>query len=164
MLPEHRGIPLPRGELKRGQNHRLKVLGHESSECDGGLWATAPLVEWLKMGVQQLASRTPGRDFTDRPENLRAQHSGQSAVRPDHVFPPACHPHFSSPTSDKQTTDRKSTRLNSSHVRISYAVFCLKKKNILETAARRPPTNYADDRNQAIGTHQCRFRREALPK
>src|SRR5690554_5002189 len=29
--------------------------------------------------------------------------------------------------------DRKSTRLNSSHVRISYAVFCLKKKT-------RPPT------------------------
>src|SRR3989442_2987402 len=27
--------------------------------------------------------------------------------------------------------DRKSTRLNSSHVRISYAVFCLKKKNLL---------------------------------
>src|SRR5436305_3553847 len=26
--------------------------------------------------------------------------------------------------------DRKSTRLNSSHVRISYAVFCLKKKNL----------------------------------
>src|SRR5690625_6017667 len=26
-------------------------------------------------------------------------------------------------------TDRKSTRLNSSHVAISYAVFCLKKKN-----------------------------------
>src|SRR6266498_5621208 len=26
------------------------------------------------------------------------------------------------------TEDRKSTRLNSSHVRISYAVFCLKKK------------------------------------
>src|SRR5690554_7134207 len=27
-----------------------------------------------------------------------------------------------------QVPDRKSTRLNSSHVRISYAVFCLKKK------------------------------------
>src|SRR5690349_24498151 len=26
--------------------------------------------------------------------------------------------------------DRKSTRLNSSHVEISYAVFCLKKKNL----------------------------------
>src|SRR5690606_41580681 len=28
----------------------------------------------------------------------------------------------------KQALDRKSTRLNSSHVKISYAVFCLKKK------------------------------------
>src|SRR3712207_8614959 len=28
--------------------------------------------------------------------------------------------------------DRKSTRLNSSHANISYAVFCLKKKNITE--------------------------------
>src|SRR5206468_12781309 len=30
--------------------------------------------------------------------------------------------------SEKQGTDRKSTRLNSSHDQISYAVFCLKKK------------------------------------
>src|SRR5690554_7315174 len=29
---------------------------------------------------------------------------------------------------EAQIQDRKSTRLNSSHVRISYAVFCLKKK------------------------------------
>src|SRR5436305_15118403 len=29
--------------------------------------------------------------------------------------------------------DRKSTRLNSSHVRISYAVFCLKKKKTMTT-------------------------------
>src|SRR5699024_11058328 len=29
--------------------------------------------------------------------------------------------------------DRKSTRLNSSHVSISYAVFCLKKKKIMKT-------------------------------
>src|SRR3712207_8642393 len=28
-----------------------------------------------------------------------------------------------------ETPDRKSTRLNSSHANISYAVFCLKKKN-----------------------------------
>src|SRR3989442_4591807 len=31
--------------------------------------------------------------------------------------------------------DRKSTRLNSSHVRISYAVFCLKKKTTMATSA-----------------------------
>src|SRR5690606_39936922 len=30
----------------------------------------------------------------------------------------------------EEDLDRKSTRLNSSHVKISYAVFCLKKKNI----------------------------------
>src|SRR5436305_5450225 len=36
--------------------------------------------------------------------------------------------------------DRKSTRLNSSHVRISYAVFCLKKKKQSETVeAHRSP-------------------------
>src|SRR5260221_1209092 len=29
------------------------------------------------------------------------------------------------------STDRKSTRLNSSHTVISYAVFCLKKKNMI---------------------------------
>src|SRR5256885_10473388 len=33
--------------------------------------------------------------------------------------------------------DRKSTRLNSSHLVISYAVFCLKKKKRLSQAARR---------------------------
>src|SRR5207302_9088006 len=38
---------------------------------------------------------------------------GKSAQFPLHVWLP----------------DRKSTRLNSSHVKISYAVFCLKKKN-----------------------------------
>src|SRR5690625_6227584 len=33
---------------------------------------------------------------------------------------------------DDYTADRKSTRLNSSHVAISYAVFCLKKKKYIE--------------------------------
>src|SRR5215813_14769050 len=35
-------------------------------------------------------------------------------------------------------TDRKSTRLNSSHVRTSYAVFCLKKKKIKHLVAPVP--------------------------
>src|SRR2546427_6436312 len=33
----------------------------------------------------------------------------------------------------KTRLDRKSTRLNSSHSQISYAVFCLKKKNVTDT-------------------------------
>src|SRR5437870_3378610 len=37
-------------------------------------------------------------------------------------------------TPDQAGVDRKSTRLNSSHVAISYAVFCLKKKKKIERA------------------------------
>src|SRR3712207_7152337 len=37
--------------------------------------------------------------------------------------------------------DRKSTRLNSSHANISYAVFCLKKKNIKLIPVPRTPHN-----------------------
>src|SRR5258708_26162824 len=41
----------------------------------------------------------------------------------------------------KDVQDRKSTRLNSSHQIISYAVFCLKKKN--RTTRSAPGTNTA---------------------
>src|SRR5256885_3455135 len=44
---------------------------------------------------------------------------------------------------DKRTTevsDRKSTRLNSSHLVISYAVFCLKKKKFHKTPPRASRT------------------------
>src|SRR5436305_11170815 len=37
--------------------------------------------------------------------------------------------------------DRKSTRLNSSHVRISYAVFCLKKKKKDMRVNHKPPVD-----------------------
>src|SRR5690606_41170421 len=35
--------------------------------------------------------------------------------------------------------DRKSTRLHSSHVKISYAAFCLKKKQLLLACSATPP-------------------------
>src|SRR2546421_8347708 len=38
-------------------------------------------------------------------------------------------PHPGEILRDREDRDRKSTRLNSSHDQISYAVFCLKKKN-----------------------------------
>src|SRR5699024_12800178 len=40
-----------------------------------------------------------------------------------------------------ERTDRKSTRLNSSHVSISYAVFCLKKKNSTRKIVNRRTLN-----------------------
>src|SRR5690625_6727867 len=48
----------------------------------------------------------------------------------------------SASSSDPHERDRKSTRLNSSHVAISYAVFCLKKKNqLLRKKHERNQTN-----------------------
>src|SRR3989442_9819861 len=60
----------------------------------------------------------------------------------------------SAPASSRSSArrDRKSTRLNSSHVRISYAVFCLKKKKsppspppfslYPSTPSRQPPSHH----------------------
>src|SRR5438876_6572480 len=62
-----------------------------------------------------------------RPALLLALDEDQRIVGADHVARGAF------------CADRKSTRLNSSHPSISYAVFCLKKKN--ETPTRSPSTN-----------------------
>src|SRR3712207_8749904 len=59
------------------------------------------------------------RDAGGRPgDHLPVDHRGDRARRPDLAVP---------------GQDRKSTRLNSSHANISYAVFCLKKKNKSDT-------------------------------
>src|SRR2546430_4328427 len=50
--------------------------------------------------------------------------------------------------------DRKSTRLNSSHSQISYAVFCLKKKN-----RRRLQRIFPGGRHQRRRLTQCRVLR-----
>src|SRR5204863_3150591 len=47
-----------------------------------------------------------------------------------------------------EARDRKSTRLNSSHVEISYAVFCLKKKKKKNINTRE---EYAADNMETIG-------------
>src|SRR2546430_7701661 len=45
--------------------------------------------------------------------------------------------------------DRKSTRLNSSHSQISYAVFCLKKKNQKDQNLPNQPFRHAPNRRSA---------------
>src|SRR5947209_10203782 len=47
--------------------------------------------------------------------------------------------------------DRKSTRLNSSHANISYAVFCLKKKKLLEEV----PDEDRDRHDRDMQEHEC---------
>src|SRR2546430_7740098 len=70
--------------------------------------------------------------FRSRRRRLRG-HMGSAA--PDDKAEPAAAPHRTRRAVDERgerlARDRKSTRLNSSHSQISYAVFCLKKKSHL---------------------------------
>src|SRR5436305_10192986 len=59
-------------------------------------------------------------DYADSADNLRGLSSRAAETARDLTTCSRVH----------RVLDRKSTRLNSSHVRISYAVFCLKKKKI----------------------------------
>src|SRR5205085_9884574 len=60
---------------------------------------------------------------------LYAQFRVSSAYRKNLEIPSRGHITEFRDFSDRHSRDRKSTRLNSSHSQISYAVFCLKKKN-----------------------------------
>src|ERR1039457_3356837 len=52
--------------------------------------------------------------------------------------------------------DRKSTRLNSSHLVISYAVFCLKKKTkILRVVEKYTGVEVSEDILTALGVGRC---------
>src|ERR1022692_3217940 len=59
-------------------------------------------------------------------------------------------------------SDRKSTRLNSSHLVISYAVFCLKKKKTKHDRTRREKTAQTDGMARDVtpeSTRRCMVRR-----
>src|SRR5690348_17796748 len=57
---------------------------------------------------------------------------------------------------DRPLRDRKSTRLNSSHPSISYAVFCLKKKNrVAHVATRLGVARIAPARRAVLGRPVC---------
>src|SRR5947209_16737979 len=71
--------------------------------------------------------------------------SGTSSVRPGRT----------SAESSMPLRDRKSTRLNSSHANISYAVFCLKKKiNIADAVAFLFPAWHAHRHRSGPHSHQ----------
>src|SRR6516164_8423293 len=56
-----------------------------------------------------------------------------------------------------ESRDRKSTRLNSSHSSLSYAVFCLKKKNSISKGSRRRQDRITDtDSADCTGKIHCR--------
>src|SRR5699024_12350678 len=66
----------------------------------------------------------PHFEFADLPAGGIEPHPGELLVRAEPRIDA-----YEEFTRMRFDADRKSTRLNSSHVSISYAVFCLKKKN-----------------------------------
>src|SRR5256885_9467521 len=112
---------------------------------------------------------TPRRHCAEAQRKCTAIRSEQVRTRPQssHV-PPASHSRPASSLHDvKLSLDRKSTRLNSSHLVISYAVFCLKKKNQLRVspdvkAWRGKPVRmagiaYVCDKRAAEATVTCQL-------
>src|SRR5437667_2334323 len=63
---------------------------------------------------------------------------------------PRQRPHVSQPPRRSRRRDRKSTRLNSSHITISYAVFCLKKKKKDTKTCYSPSVRDADRPNHRL--------------
>src|SRR4051794_41707063 len=81
--------------------------------------------------------------FRSRPH----EHLRRGVLRGDRALEVA-HSQFECAVTAKE--DRKSTRLNSSHPSISYAVFCLKKKK----KSRPPPHNTQQPRTSSSSTTQ----------
>src|SRR3712207_7126584 len=74
------------------------------------------------------ASTPAARPLTTQIPRAASSHARERAVsRPD---PVALREPTIATEPSRPSSDRKSTRLNSSHANISYAVFCLKKKKI----------------------------------
>src|SRR5438034_7491535 len=76
----------------------------------------------------------------------RRRASAARRARPSRRWPGESDPSRRPPNGERRV-DRKSTRLNSSHTVISYAVFCLKKKSVEERAVddpARPPGHCAE--------------------
>src|SRR5438874_9803608 len=91
-------------------------------ELARGLWLTRGYMFSRKITVQFPEEKTPMSPRFRGLHALRRYPNGEERCIAcklcEAVCPAVC------------ITDRKSTRLNSSHVEISYAVFCLKKKKI----------------------------------
>src|SRR5437773_9397195 len=81
---------------------------------------------------QLVVSEERGQRRADRCQalvlELVTRHDSTLVRRPVDLLPPPL-------------ADRKSTRLNSSHITISYAVFCLKKKKKTKNKVQHHPTN-----------------------
>src|SRR2546430_3427756 len=106
----------------------------------GATWASALFTKsfssllGLKKGIFLAGTSTFAPVFGLRPTRPRRSRVRKLPNPRISIFCPCCRDRRSK---SGDSADRKSTRLNSSHSQISYAVFCLKKKKKREIAAHR---------------------------
>src|SRR5258707_9445159 len=94
-----------------------------SGARSGGGWYRPPTRPSLRTGQQRCrASRCRGERHPSPPCRARGRAARGLVPRLSGELV------FEAPPAHGAVGDRKSTRLNSSHANISYAVFCLKKK------------------------------------
>src|SRR5690606_5082510 len=110
------------------EHELLEVIVRHPSAADQlevvDLTATQRALVWIDGRLEHILR--PGlHAFWREPREVRIEIFDLDAVRFTHPKLQAVLGH-----ADAAGQDRKSTRLNSSHVKISYAVFCLKKKKI----------------------------------
>src|SRR5256885_6070941 len=94
-----------------------------------------PYTTLFRSRYRRLRRKTPAvghlvSDLRRATRIRRKRHERQRATAP--------HDSLSHAKNNASEKDRKSTRLNSSHLVISYAVFCLKKKKIKTRPLRTP--------------------------
>src|SRR6266566_321283 len=122
------GVPVPKGSKRAFVVKGRPIL----TESAGG-----KLKDWARR-VEEVVQREAA--------GMPAMLTGPLGVVVDFAMPrPTSVPkraiwHAKRPDLDKLLRDRKSTRLNSSHLVISYAVFCLKKKKITRYAKYKKKT------------------------
>src|SRR3712207_7008808 len=87
----------------------------------------------LFRSIRDAFTASPGRrlvvaDYSQIELRILAHMTGEPALVESFTQGEDIHTRTASEVFDVRMEDRKSTRLNSSHANISYAVFCLKKK------------------------------------
>src|SRR5699024_12178517 len=122
--------PLVRTTVTRAAAAR--VTGPAPRASPAPLFTVTPTTELYTLSLHDALPISPC--------SSRARRSASRARTP--AAAPSCSATRCCTTARPAQRDRKSTRLNSSHVSISYAVFCLKKKtrerNRIHTAPRTP--------------------------
>src|SRR5258708_5904287 len=127
------------GVLPRGQNSPQKVAHGLYAEQLSGTAFTAPRGVNRRTWLYRMRPSVAHKPFEPiSPGRLRSAPLDEVPTPPNQLrWGPIPIPSPSQRTDFIDGLDRKSTRLNSSHQIISYAVFCLKKKNTSPPIARR---------------------------